>query len=147
MKTIILTKTLEVKDYFLKFKKLIFALCCFAFFSCGETTKGDDLRKVSIPKDIVKQDEMVLIMTDMHIAESMLNRGIAEGDSAYTPDAVYNGIYAKHNVTKEDYNRSVKFYSSNPSVNQKLYTEVIDALNELNAHYEKEEKKKTNTNN
>ena len=130
-----------MKDYFLKQNKLILAFCFFVFFSCGETTKGDDLRKVSIPKDIIKQDEMVLIMRDMHIAESILNRGIAEGDSVYTPDALYNGIYAKHKVTKELYNKSVKFYSSHPSINQKLYTEVINSLNELNARYEKEEAK------
>jgi hypothetical protein len=76
------------------------------------------------PENLIAEEKMVLILKDMHIAEAIINSGAQNTDSTFTPDALYNGIYAKHQVNKEDFDNSVFFYSATPHRNVLLYIDV-----------------------
>jgi hypothetical protein len=126
-----LTKAQEVKDCCLKYFSI--AIVFMFLLACSNKEKEDKSEVLPTPENLIAEEKMVLILKDMHIAEAIINSGVQNTDSTFTPDALYNGIYAKHEVNKEDFDNSVSFYSATPHRNVLLYIDVVNALSELNA--------------
>ena len=126
-----LTKAREVKDCCLKYISI--AIIFLFLLACSSKEKEDKSMEVPMPENLISEEKMVQILKDMHIAEAIINSGVQNTDSSFTPDALYNGIYAKHQVNKEDFDNSVSYYSSTPQLNVLLYVDVVNALSELNA--------------
>jgi hypothetical protein len=76
---------------------------------------------------------MVNLLVDMHYLEGMY--AVAGITPEYIPsresDTVdfYKNTLDKHNVTREDFTRSINYYSRDPDQFEDIYTQVMDILN------------------
>lgn len=91
--------------------------------ACSAT---DDSR----PKNLIPQERMAEILTEVHMAEARVGRlGIATIDSS---NIIYRrlekGILKKYQVDTSAYTRSYVYYSSHPDEMEAIYKQVVDNL-------------------
>ncbi len=123
---------------------LVFAL--FLLFSCNNAPS----KAIVKPVDLIPEVQMVQIIADVHLLEAALNVRSPQvnqprmpltleirRDTAITPIIAdpnaklpldwYN-IFKKYNVTKKQYETSMKWYASQPEVLNGIYDEVVTEL-------------------
>lgn len=94
--------------------------------SCYNTHNDNDNSK---PDNLIEQDKLVLILTDVEIAESALRQNQNVGhEIGETKEAYYNAIFKKHEVSKEQFDSSMVYYRKNFEVMDEIYEEVITQL-------------------
>ncbi len=85
--------------------------------------------KVIIPKDILSKENMVAILTDIHLAESAVTLKFTNKDTSMYQAAEYTDFICKnHKTTKEQFNKSYDFYISHPELLNKIYDDVLTEL-------------------
>jgi hypothetical protein len=108
-------------------KKLLFLLSCFLTFSCT------DPEEVVVPEDILKEEKMAQIFTDLSILEASMNVHVESIDPKTDKSAQQINIYAKHGITKEQFEESYRFYTENPEKMNEVYQLVLNDLSKLQA--------------
>ena len=94
----------------------------FVFASCKQS---DEVNK---PEGLLSQDEMVAVLTDIHLIEGARTGMVIMGDSVGGVNEHYRAFFDKHNVTQAVYDSSFVFYSKNPIIFDKIYERVIENL-------------------
>ena len=107
------------------FKTLIVFL--FVIASCKQS---DEVQK---PEGLLTQDEMVAVLTDIHLIEGARTGLVIMGDSVGGVNEHYKAFFEKHNVTQAQYDSSFVYYSKNPVVFDKIYERVIENLSLIEA--------------
>ncbi len=102
----------------------------FLFFAC--TNLASDTKP---PKGIIKEDEFVLILTDIQIIEGLRSNKIVAGKDTLTNGfmkATYEHIFSQHNTNAETFFETLSFYQENsPETMQRMYEKVNKNLNEI----------------
>lgn len=81
------------------------------------------------PEEVIPQEEMVRLLTDIHKAEGYVAVKRGTHDSLMVPiEDLYGRIYEKHNITSEEFDRSLNWYVKHPEVLHPMYREVIEEL-------------------
>ena len=112
-------------------KKIIFFIStAFIISSCLE-------KEINIPENVLKQNEMSSILTDIHIAQSAVNNKIVTDSMNYTFNDYLNYILKQRKIKKEDFLSSLKFYSEHPDILQEVYDSVLTSLSRMEASTEK----------
>ncbi len=105
-------------------RNLLWLFCFVAFFQC----KSNE----SIPENILNDDKMVSILTDIHLAEGYSRINGVYGDSAKEVlPAYYELILKKHNVERKVFTDSYYYYSTEPEKMNNIMNEVIINLSKL----------------
>jgi hypothetical protein len=98
------------------------------FAACGKHKDVPATSDIISADSLIPQDKMVLILSDVHMAEAgfMLERntGAKQKDVA----GFYQGIYKKYRITAGMYDQSVKYYRQKPEVYVKIYEKVVTVL-------------------
>ena len=104
---------------------MLIAALSFLLFSCGQ-----DEGQVAIPSDVLPKEKMAQVITDIHLAEA--------NASLYTlPDSVsseklhFEKIFAKHKITKIQYDKSISFYIDHPELLNEVYEKVLNELSRM----------------
>lgn len=85
--------------------------------------------KVTIPNDVLSKENMVAILTDIHLAESAVTLKFTNKDTSMLQAAEYNNfIFKNHKTTKEQFNKSYDFYVAHPDILNKIYDDVLTEL-------------------
>ncbi len=114
-----------------KMKKIIFFIStAFIISSCME-------KEINIPENVLKQNEMSSILTDIHIAQSAVNNKIVTDSMNYTFNDYLNYILKQRKIKKEEFLSSLKFYSEHPDILQEVYDSVLTSLSRMEASTEK----------
>ncbi len=95
--------------------------------SCGEKSRGGPDTLIAADS-LIRPENMALLLSDIHIAEAAF---LIERNSGMTPrnvEGFYTGIFAKHHVTRNRYERSLEWYRQHPEDYQKVYVEVARLL-------------------
>lgn len=92
--------------------KVLYVLLLILLSSC-------DMR----PFDILSEDKMVAILLDVHIAEASMSI-MDPSAKIIERQEYYNTIFRKHNTTKEQFDKSLDWYSHRP----KLLIDIYDNL-------------------
>lgn len=106
----------------------IFSFLVIFFLSCSP---GKEKTDNSVPDEIIQPDSMVSILTEVHIAEAILRE--MKTDTKHkqkTAQAFYSEIFAKHGITRKQYEKSIQFYQQQPETYQDIYEEVITLLSQ-----------------
>ena len=94
----------------------------------------------STPDNIIERDQLVLIITDVEIAESSLRQKQNVGHEIKNiKETYYHSIFSKHAVTKEQYDSSMAYYKRDPEVMDKIYEDVITKLSMMQSEIQLEE--------
>jgi len=110
------------------FRKYIVAVLALFF-----VVSACDKPVVTKPKKLVPRDRMVDMLTDMHIGESIFqNRHYsAEQVIQLTEADFYYSVLKKHKVADSTFEQSLIYYSSLPNEFEKIYSRVLNKLNEM----------------
>lgn len=87
----------------------------------------------SPPKDLIPHAKMVTVMVDVHLLEAGIT--IHDGNAATTgkpkePIPFYD-VMKKNGVTKDQYDRSFRYYSLHLDEMNRLYDEVLSELTRI----------------
>lgn len=114
-----------------------FFLIIFTFFVISACNTGN-------PKEIISPQNMVLILEDVHIVDAMLmNQSVKKGDEK--AQQYYQYIFEKHHISKEKFDKSMKYYADNPKKLRMIYKNIISQIAKRDSLLKIAEKTKTDT--
>lgn len=80
-------------------------------------------------KPPIGKHKMVLILTDVHIAQSLNYRQTTIPADKLEKNRYYKSVLDKHNVSEALFDSAVAWYSRNTGDYKQVYIEVLDSLN------------------
>jgi hypothetical protein len=102
-------------------------LLFFVVTSCGNKNK------IKIPKDVINQDTMVEVLTDIHLVKASQQLGMVIDTADTGKFTTYNFVWKKHHITEDLYNKSMDFYTHNPGILDSIYENVLNSLSKQKA--------------
>lgn len=118
-------------------KILIILLTLFSLASCYNTYHEEIL---DAPEDLIQRDSMVSILVDVELAESALRQKQNFGhEISEAKEAYFVAIFKKHNVSKEQFDRSLAFYKQDLESINSIYEDVITDLSKLESEIQLEQ--------
>jgi hypothetical protein len=109
--------------------KLILPVFIFSLLSVSCSNSN----KIKIPKDVICQDTMVDILTDIHVVKASQQMGIAIDTADTNKEAMFESIWKKHRITQKEYEKSMDFYTHNSGVLDSMYEKVLNNLSKEKA--------------
>lgn len=104
----------------------VFILFSLFLFSCT----NENLQEFMEEENLLSPDQMIEILTDVHIVEgAKIGRKIM-GDTLLMDD-YYNKVFAKHSINKIMFEENFRYYSSEPKKMDAIYEKVVENLNHL----------------
>lgn len=78
---------------------------------------------------------MISILVDIHIADAVAKEKKLKDIklSNQLKKTYFNNVLEKHNITKEDFEKSTSFYENNIELMQEIYEKVMIVLSEKEA--------------
>ncbi len=108
---------------------IIFSLLVLAFVSCDKVP-------FEKPKHLIKENKMIDMLVDVHIAEATFNHVRYDTLMAKTTSAdFYYSILKKYDVQDSVFEKSFVFYASTPRKFEKMYRKVMNKLSEIEQGY------------
>jgi hypothetical protein len=97
-------------------------------FSCQKQDK------LPAPPDLIAEAKMAGIIVDIHLLEASYGlSGVLENGRAEDEPEGFVDVYKRHGVQKEQFEKSIKYYSSDPEKINAIYEVVVNQLNKLQA--------------
>lgn len=114
--------------------RYVLAIMFFSFlFSCSEK------KEEKTPDNILSEEKMSAVLIDMNLLEASASLSfIQEGEEQEKVPQI--DIYKKHNITKKEFDESFKYYSSKPEKLNKIYEQVLNELNKMQAEAQNNKK-------
>jgi len=76
------------------------------------------------------------MLYDIHLTDGVLtSKNISNRGKEYPPSYYYNSIYKKYNITPEQFDSCVNFYTKNSGLYEKIYERLIDSLNRMETQF------------
>jgi hypothetical protein len=106
-------------------KKLLTILLFSLLFSCTK-------QETSIPEDVLPKDKMAEVLTDFQLAETVVRLQLNYKDSI-TESSLFDKVFEKHQISKEQFDKSFTFYTKHPTILKEIYDECIVNFTEKQA--------------
>ena len=92
---------------------------------------------VEEPENLVKREQMIEMMADMHLAEAVFQtRRYQDSTIERTTSAdFYYSVLEEYNVTDSVFEKSFVYYASFPRQFEKMYQDVMNKLSEMEQEY------------
>ena len=92
------------------------------------------------PDDLIPREAMIDIIVDMHLFDAIIwkNQKIKPKSIQQKKHHLYKSILEKHNISREQFESSMKFYQSDLAVFDEIYADAITKLSKMKAEVEKE---------
>ena len=103
--------------------KWAYILVLALFISCSEGKKEE------IPTGVLDRTKCISVFIDLHEVDGYAAFELGqdfENKERFYP--FYKNIFSRHNITQQDFEKSMNYYGSEPDRMQKIYLEVIDSL-------------------
>lgn len=81
--------------------------------------------EVERPADVIPPEKMEALLYDYHLAQSMESK--FAGDE-YEEKLYFNYVFSKHNVTVEEFEHSMEWYTRYPKHLKKIYTQLEERV-------------------
>lgn len=109
------------------------------FFSCAKKESKENTASVQL-----SQEQMITIMTDMHILEAALSQRRNRGQSTNElKESWYKQLFEKYDTTADIFEENLSFYNEDPAVMEKILEEVMANLSQLQSELDTETEAKT----
>ena len=103
--------------------KIISFILCLILLSCGAP-------KTKIPQDILSENSFIDLLKDIHLAEAkfelLKTKGIENAKNELAHN--YSAIYETHQITADDFDKTIDYYAQHPEQLEKIYTRVLEQL-------------------
>ena len=104
----------------------LFIFCLF-FITCSNS------KKIKVPQGILCQDTMAEVLTDVHLVKASQQMGVIIDTADTNKLAPFEYVWKKHHITKEEYEKSLDFYTHNPATLDSIYENVLNNLSKQKA--------------
>jgi len=96
--------------------------------SCSRTEKP--LLPEGMSKDsVISRDRMVLILTDIHVLEAVLQyQRNRKGQSLDPVTARYQQLFSEYGISRKRFTQNLAYYQSDPEEFLKIYNDVVSEL-------------------
>lgn len=85
-----------------------------------------------IPKGILNEKQMVPVIIELHLAESIYTQRYAlDIKRENFQEDLYLSILKKYKLNKKDFEASILYYGKHPDKYRLIYDEVLNRLNEM----------------
>lgn len=118
---------------FLKYT-VFFVFMAVVFSSCSEVETQDNENQVKTdkPTPFIERNEIVDLIVDLELAEAAIKRMASYGEStAKTSSYYYDYMFERWGITFDEYNAIIDYYSQDPIEMEKIYSDVISKLSEM----------------
>lgn len=86
---------------------------------------------ISKPEHLIKRDQMIDMLVDIHKAEAMYNKFRNDTSRTYLSSSdFYFSVLAKYDVSDSVFEKSFMYYASEPKNFEKMYRKVMSQLSE-----------------
>ena len=111
-----------LKSYVCNMKIISFILCLISL-SCGAP-------KTKIPQDILSENIFINLLKDIHLAEAKYELHKTKGMENAKNELAHNysTIYKTHEITGDDFDKTLDYYAQHPEQLEKIYTLVLEQL-------------------
>jgi hypothetical protein len=83
----------------------------------------------SVPDGVIKEQEMISLLTDIHITDGSIYTVPQMPDSLYKyGSAKYVAVFKKHHTTDAIFKKSLKYYTTQPEQLQDMYNKIDGIL-------------------
>jgi hypothetical protein len=91
--------------------------------SCGNP-------KTEIPQDILSENIFIDLLKDIHLAEAKFELHKTKGMENAKNELAHNysTIYETHEITPDDFDKTLAYYAQHPEQLEKIYTSVLEQL-------------------
>ena len=117
-------------DKFLKGKNMLKYLPLIGLvflLSCSETGCRRE-------RDILSRKIMIEVLADLHLAEGVASsRGFAANHPRMDTLDFYSPVFEKHEITREQFEKTIRHYTSLPGEFDRVYEEVIEKMTRKSA--------------
>ena len=102
---------------------LLLIALCISGIACKRQWEDNKAQK---PKDLIPRDKMVAVLTDFHLIESALLYSQYKVVNVKTQGSFYyKKILDKYHITKDQFDRSLDYYSYHLKELESMYEEII----------------------
>ncbi len=99
-----------------------------------------------LPDGLIEKSEFILVLADVQLLEISFNQKMfKEDDPRKKMPILYEQVFAKNNITREEFDISYEWWGQHPDDMEEIYEGVIERLTimeaerSLNTHKNKEE--------
>ncbi len=97
--------------------------------------------KPKAPEGLIPKMEFIDIMVDVRMVETSIRQKISRGNNAIkSTDYYYSYVFKKHNITAEQFNTSLKYYSSEVKEMQDINVQVVERLTQMESEVKAQKK-------
>jgi hypothetical protein len=115
-----------------KWKRSLLGTCMLilVFFACSnpQAPEGET--------DILDKDKMAEMLTDLQLVESVIRISAAEQETNVDSIDYNTAVFERHNISREQFERSMEYYTQHPDQLEEIYDQVIVKLSEKQAGYQ-----------
>ncbi len=116
--------------------KYIFLLIIPLFLSCNNSDENVVKEK---PANIIPEQEMIELLVDIHLIEGTTRYGYGKsGNQEDYNNYLYEFVLEKHNISFDDFTKSISYYTRDIQRMTEIYSEVITELSELQSKVKNE---------
>jgi ferritin-like metal-binding protein YciE len=103
--------------------KIISFILCVTLLSCGSP-------QTNIPNDILSENIFIDLLKDIHLAEAKFELHKTKGMENAKNELAHNysAIYETHEITADDFDKTLDYYAQHPEQLEKIYTRVLEQL-------------------
>jgi len=85
--------------------------------------------KNPVPKDLIPEDSLIRIIVDMHLADAILiEPSVQQKQMVINKSKFYNAVLKKHDISKDEFQKNLNYYSDNLEKFDSIYDKVIEEL-------------------
>jgi hypothetical protein len=110
--------------------------CCFVLFALS-ISPSCSKKPVTIPTGILTKEELVPVLVDVHLAQSVIDMNRLRDTSGYTLYDYSTFIFKANHISKEKYDSSMAFYTGHPELLEEIYQDVINELSKKQSEVER----------
>ena len=101
---------------------LIFCISVIAFACTGTDAES------APPADLLDKNSMAEVMTDLSLAEAVINIKTIQNPAFNSDSLVKFNIFKQHSITRQQYESSIKYYSAHPAEFKEVYDMVLKKI-------------------
>ncbi|HNQ13039.1 MAG TPA: DUF4296 domain-containing protein [Bacteroidia bacterium] len=103
-------------------------IICLLLHSCSN--KNEEL-----PEGIIAEDEMIQILTDVHLAETaFIMNNLKSKNPENAAISYYKFVFDKHKINREQFDASFRYYTARPAQYSLIYEQVLNEITQRQAH-------------
>ena len=103
--------------------KILSFILCLILIGCGNQQK-------ETPQDILSENIFINLLKDIHLAEAKFELHKTKGMENAKNELAHNysTIYKTHEITPDDFDKTLDYYAQHPEKLEKIYTRVLEQL-------------------